>query len=54
MEVDLSDNILNEIPIDLFVGKDVEILRVAGKSDGICFKMLFKRENLKSDIYIHE
>lgn len=34
MEVDLSDNMLNEIPIDLFIDKYVQILRVAGKSDG--------------------
>ncbi|XP_012537655.1 extracellular matrix protein 2 [Monomorium pharaonis] len=32
MEVDLSDNMLNGIPIDLFVGKDVQILRIAGNN----------------------
>ncbi|XP_011160548.2 protein artichoke [Solenopsis invicta] len=32
MEVDLSDNMLNEIPIDLFVDKYVQILRVAGNN----------------------
>lgn len=35
MEVDLSDNILDEIPIDLFVDKYVQIVRVAGKNDNI-------------------
>ncbi|KYQ55613.1 Insulin-like growth factor-binding protein complex acid labile subunit [Trachymyrmex zeteki] len=32
MEVDLSDNILDEIPIDLFVDKYVQIVRVAGNN----------------------
>ncbi|KAG5312528.1 LRC15 protein, partial [Acromyrmex insinuator] len=32
MEVDLSDNILDEIPSDLFVDKYVQILRVAGNN----------------------
>lgn len=31
MEVDLSDNILNELPLDLFIGKEIQTLRVAGK-----------------------
>lgn len=30
MEIDLSDNILNELPFDLFDKKDVQILRIAG------------------------
>lgn len=31
VEVDLSDNILNELPLDLFVDKEMQALRVAGK-----------------------
>lgn len=32
VEVDLSDNILDKIPTDLFIDKDVQILRVAGNN----------------------
>lgn len=31
VEVDLSDNILNELPLYLFVDKEIQALRVAGK-----------------------
>lgn len=31
MEVDLSDNILNDLPLDLFNNKEVQVLRIAGK-----------------------
>ncbi|XP_029162036.1 insulin-like growth factor-binding protein complex acid labile subunit [Nylanderia fulva] len=32
MEVDLSDNILNELPLDLFIDKEIQALRVAGNN----------------------
>jgi insulin-like growth factor-binding protein complex acid labile subunit len=32
MEIDLSDNILNELPINLLIDKEVQILRVAGNN----------------------
>lgn len=31
LEVDLSDNILNDLPLDLFTNKEVQVLCVAGK-----------------------
>lgn len=35
VEVDLSDNILNDLPLDLFTDKEVQVLRIAGKKMAI-------------------
>jgi len=33
VEVDLSDNLLNDLPLELFIDKDIQTLNIAGKNN---------------------